>query len=172
MNWAQYEACSDHTREGPAVGRKCLACATVHTRAWAHLSWDTFLSMARTSTSFSSQVGQAKQVLAGKLTKTFIPETLEGLDVVEMRCEKQLVFMTLTQFESKFGVKATTLGVSIDEIVDEAGVKTTGVLMTDASAPYRKVVMSHRAGLMIRKSLCNPDTQLRSNQCEDTRSWL
>ena len=132
------------------MGSRCELCTKVNRLAWPLLSWDEFLSQAKSSETFTKIAAEARQVIAGEKKKTFADEYFSEGTLQGYRVERELSFYTLAQLESEAaqagitGLKPQHLidaGFVIEKIVDENGKEISGAFL-DPGKP-RKVILYH-----------------------------
>ena len=153
-------------------GDVCWSCGSVATQSYPHMEWGELVSKAKTSSTFASEIWEAKTVLQGSADKKYIPESLCEESQLKVQVQKSLLFLTLGEFEQEYKVKPSFVNLDISEIQDEQGRVVKGIFLTNPSRPFREVIFSNSTGMHLSKSIMSADMQLRANQGSDLCSWL
>ena len=102
-----------------------------------------------------------------------LPESLFDQITTGYEVEKKLVMMTTSEFETKFGTKASELPhLPWQSMIDETGQPVRALLLEHPTDPLRTVKFRSLTGLRLDRMVANPSEMLRPKQSEALMSQL
>ena len=141
--------------------------------------WPDIVSTAKSDPEFAKIVSEARgqlQARKGVLPqKSWLAEDLTEQMQVRIKMARSMIFLTISEFEEKFGTKVADYGpneLQIEELKDELGNPIKGVCMVDPDAPYRKLTLESSTGKLLVTSLADRSEMLRAQQHNDMMAFL
>eukprot|EP00971_Amphidinium_carterae_P327532 6458948-Amphidinium_carterae.1 len=168
----KWAAVNRHKGEEIPTGHKCFLCASVAQRSFAHLSWDELVLKAKTSTTFRSLVAECRLRLDGKAKGELLPERTDETSTTTAYMQRSMLFMTATEIEELYSVKASHLGLPEVTVLDETGAEVKGYLLRNPAMPFREYIVSSATSMNVHKTIMQPLDCLRQGQGDDLHRWL
>ena len=101
----------------------------------------------------------------------FVPETVEELTATSWRLRRTMIFLSGQEFEQRFGYKLQALNTDdlmLQEVIDEAGQKVSGVCIADPQEPYRKLIIETQCGLQLGRTVAKDVDMVRAKTKNST----
>ena len=110
----------------------------------------------------------------GEREKTFLSQAVDSEQRLEVAVSKQYLFISETDFRSRYGIDGQKLHLPSEYIKNEVGAWVKGfVLQGPADAgPFRKITITSRSVHGVCTALMNKDQQLYRDQGANTMAWI
>ena len=158
-------------RRGSAVGNACRTCMSI-ANTYPSLSFEGVVARCKTNDQFREEVKAAAEVCRKRKAGDFQEENLTTSEDYYVKVERELVFMSLTEFEKHFRIKASEVNqLNIIELPCESGKIERGILLMSPQAPWRRVTVGKLSGSELRGQMLSSSQQLRPQQGRDLQEW-
>ena len=165
MDWA-----ARGKRSGQPSGEKCLACTLIVRRAFPLKSWQEVVLEKQTSSEVALQVRTAIALFHGEknIADCFLRESFASRTSTGYVVERAWRLLQTKDLEKQHGVTAQELDMEVETLIDDQGVKISGVLLEDDEEGKGIRVRSFHAvqGLLSQHHQHDED-QLRAGQASD-----
>ena len=153
------------------AGTQCAECTQI-VQAMPSESWSSVVARATTDQKFAEGLTLARKVLRGDRVQTWLPQTIDALQSVEVRVKRKLLFVTQSDAQAFFGgIDPARLGLSLESISDETGKPVQGYFFAPSDKPaydIREVELSWKSSAQLSTSLLKPDKIIMASQGEET----
>ena len=157
---------------GEPVGEQCFACAYIHAKAFADLSWEALVAKSATDPTTKAHIRVAQKVLDGLPNKTlpevhFTPESTSMEQGMQTEMSRKFLFLEVSDFKAMFGMSPVEAGLPVVSVKNELAQPVSGVVLKHSMWPFRELTLSWTDKSTFTREVQRAAEQLRPDQGRD-----